>query len=56
MESLPCPGADGNRYGLVFRYVSQPVEGLKKRYGLFGHSYVAAVSSSSKVKAQKSKR
>ena len=43
MKSLPSPGADGNRYGVVFRYVARPVEGLKKRYGLYGHSYVAVI-------------
>jgi penicillin amidase len=41
--SLPVPGADGNRYGVVFRYVARPVDGLKRRYGMFGHSYVAVI-------------
>jgi penicillin amidase len=41
--SLPSPGADGNWHGLVFRFRNPPVEGLKKRYGTMGHSYVAAI-------------
>jgi penicillin amidase len=50
IESLPCPGASGGRYGVVFSYYSQPVEGLKKRYGLAGHSYVAVVEFGDTVK------
>lgn len=42
-ESLPIPGADGNRYGVAFRYVARPVADLKRRYGLMGHSYVGVV-------------
>ena len=42
-DSLPSPGANGNQYGLVFRFANPPAEGLKKRYGTFGHSYVAAI-------------
>jgi penicillin amidase len=41
--SLPSPGADGNWHGLVFRFKNPPVDGLKKRYGTMGHSYVAAI-------------
>jgi acyl-homoserine-lactone acylase len=49
-ESLPSPGADGNWQGLVFRFANPPVEGLKKRYGMFGHSYVAAIEFGRTVK------
>lgn len=50
MKSLPCPGASGGRYGVVFSYYSQQLEGLKKRYGLAGHSYVSVVEFGDTVK------
>jgi len=50
LESLPCPGASGGRYGMVFSHYSRPMEGLKRRYGLAGHSYVAVVEFGDSVK------
>jgi acyl-homoserine-lactone acylase len=49
-DSLPSPGANGNQYGLVFRFGNDPVDGLKKRYGTFGHSYVAALEFGDSIK------
>lgn len=50
MESLPCPGASGGRYGMVFSYYSRPTEGLKRRYGVAGHSYISVVEFGDSVK------
>ncbi|MFB0565702.1 MAG: acylase [Candidatus Aminicenantaceae bacterium] len=40
--SLPCPGGRG-AVGMVFSFYSRPIEGLKRRYGIAGHSYVSVV-------------
>lgn len=50
MESLPCPGASGSRYGMIFSYYSRPMEGLKRRYGQAGHSYIAVIEFGDSVK------
>jgi len=50
IESLPCPAASGWRYGMVFYYDSQISEGLKKRYGVDGHSYVTVLEFSNPIK------
>ncbi len=42
-ESLPCPGASGSRFGMVFAYNSFPADGRKKIYGVSGHTYVAVI-------------
>ena len=42
-KSLPSPAADGNWHGMAFRFKNPKVDGLRKRYGTLGHSYVAAI-------------
>jgi len=51
-ESLPCPGASGWRYGMVFDFQSRPMENLKRRYGILGHSYVSVVEFGDSVKSK----
>jgi len=41
--SLPCPGASGSRFGMVFAFDAVPTEGSKKLYGVSGHTYVAVL-------------
>ena len=50
-ESLPVAGAPG-WLGVVFNVYSQPFEGLKRRYAVGGHSYVAVVEFSDPVRAK----
>ena len=40
--SLPVRGA-GQQHGVVFSYVTRPVRGQKRRYGVAGGSYVSVV-------------
>jgi penicillin amidase len=42
-DSLPCPGASGSRFGMVFAFDAAPTEGNKKLYGVSGHTYVAVI-------------
>jgi acyl-homoserine-lactone acylase len=42
-ESLPCPGASGSRFGMVFAFDAVPTEGNKKLYGVSGDTYVAVL-------------
>ena len=42
-DSLPSPGSDANWNGVIFRSNNPPVNGLKRRHGTSGHSYVVAL-------------
>jgi acyl-homoserine lactone acylase PvdQ len=41
--SLPCPGASGSRFGMVFAFDAVPSEGSRRLYGASGHTYVAVL-------------
>jgi acyl-homoserine-lactone acylase len=49
--SLPVAGAPGP-LGVVFNFYALPQEGLKRRYGVAGHSFVGVVELSEAVKAR----
>jgi len=48
-ESLPCPAASGGRFGMIFSFYAPPIEGLKRRYGVSGHSYVSVIEFGDKI-------
>jgi penicillin amidase len=48
--SLPIAGAPGP-LGVVFNFYTLPQDGQKRRYGVAGHSFVAAVELGAKAKA-----
>lgn len=48
--SWPCPGGPGS-LGMIFNFYSKPVEGLKRRYGIAGHSYVSIVEFGKEVRS-----
>ena len=41
--SLPCPGAPGSRFGMVFSFSPYSPQGSRKLYGVSGHTYVAVL-------------
>jgi acyl-homoserine-lactone acylase len=41
--SLPCPGAPGSRFGMVFSFSPSSPQGSRMLYGVSGHSYVAVL-------------
>lgn len=49
--SLPVAGAPGP-LGVVFNFYALPQEGLKRRYGVAGHSFVGVVELADTVQAQ----
>jgi len=49
-KSLPCPGASGSRFGMVFAFDSFSPQGSKKYYGISGHTYVAILELGETIK------
>ena len=50
-ESLPVAGGPGP-VGIVFNFYTRPQEGLKRRYGVAGHSFVSVVEMSQPPRAK----
>jgi penicillin amidase len=50
-ESLPVAGGPGP-VGIVFNFYTRPQEGLKRRYGVAGHSFVSVVEFSRPPRAK----
>ena len=50
-SSLPVAGAPGG-LGIIFNFSAAPVAELQRRYGTFGHSYVAVVELGDPIRAR----
>ena len=42
-ESLPVAGGPGNPFGMIFNVYARPRNGLRRMYGIAGHSFVSLV-------------
>lgn len=49
--SLPVPGANGG-FGIIFTFITVPVKGQKRRYGVHGHGFVAVVEFGKTINAR----
>jgi acyl-homoserine lactone acylase PvdQ len=50
-QSLATAGGEP-MFGMVFAFAADPVKGQKRRYGIFGDSYVSVVEFSPEIKAR----